>query len=47
MRGVKFPLPHTSRFIGPAIVKHTESLPFSFAFFTENGESGDVETCGS
>jgi hypothetical protein len=47
LRGVILPPPHTSRFIGAEIVKHTESLPFSFTYFPVNDESGNVETCGS
>jgi len=46
MRGVIIPPPHTTRFIGSKIVKHKESLSFIFTYFPENGESGDVETCG-
>ena len=46
IRGVILPPPHTTRFIGAKIVKHTESLTFIFTYFPEKGESGDVETCG-
>jgi hypothetical protein len=38
MRGVKLPPPHTSVFIGAEIVKHTESLPLNFTYFTSENK---------